>query len=375
MQPCLRDSKLAKSSDFAACRATLRVGSRTFYAASYCLPPTMAEPAAALYAFCRLADDEVDVGGGHLESLDSLRDRLTRIYAGRPLSIPEDRALAEVVARFAIPQTLLEALLEGMEWDARGRRYEDLSGLYAYSARVAGTVGAMMSVLMGARTPELLARACDLGVAMQLTNIARDVGEDARIGRLYLPLQWLREAGIDPETWLAAPVFNGAIAGVVQRLLRTADELYARAGQGIAQLPPGCRWGIYAAGYLYAEIGRQVERQGCDSISRRAIVPPSRKAWLLMRALTALASSGRGEALPPLEETRFLVDAVVAATPPTPMPERIPTSVGERLVWVMELFERLDRLDRLNQERQPGGYSMGGGAGGRALPAARAENW
>ncbi len=86
----------------------------------------------------------------------------------------------------------------------------------------------MMSILMGARTPRILARACDLGVAMQLTNIARDVGEDARAGRLYLPLQWLRSAGIDPEAWLARPVFSAALGAVVQRLLDAADGLYAR---------------------------------------------------------------------------------------------------------------------------------------------------
>ncbi len=98
-----------------------------------------------------------------------------------------------------MPRELPEALLEGFEWDLVGRRYETLEELQAYAARVAGSVGAMMAVLMGARSAAVLARACDLGVAMQLTNIARDVGEDARQGRLYLPLAWLREAGIDPE--------------------------------------------------------------------------------------------------------------------------------------------------------------------------------
>ena len=88
------------------------------------------------------------------------------------------------------------------------RRYETLQDLDAYAARVAGSVGAMMTLVMGQRAPEIVARACDLGVAMQLTNIARDVGEDARAGRLYLPLQWLREAGIDPDAWLAKPVFT-----------------------------------------------------------------------------------------------------------------------------------------------------------------------
>ena len=102
----------------------------------------------------------------------------------------------------------------------------------------------MMTLVMGQRSPEIVARACDLGVAMQLTNIARDVGEDARAGRLYLPLSWLREVGIDPDAWMAKPVFNSQIAAVLRRLLDTADALYSRATFGIANLPATCRPGI-----------------------------------------------------------------------------------------------------------------------------------
>ena len=98
-----------------------------------------------------------------------------------------------------IPRALPEALLEGFAWDAAGRRYETLDEVEHYAARVAGCVGAMMTLVMGRRDPAILARACDLGVAMQLTNICRDVGEDARAGRLYLPLAWLRDNGIDPD--------------------------------------------------------------------------------------------------------------------------------------------------------------------------------
>ena len=168
---------------------------------------------------------------------------------------------ADVVTKFCIPRELPEALLEGLAWDAEARRYETLQDLTAYAARVAGAVGAMMTLVMGQRSPEIVARACDLGVAMQFTNIARDVGEDARAGRLYLPLSWLREAGIDPDAWLATPSFTPEIAAIVQRLLDAADAFYARATLGIASLPIGCRPGIYAARALYAEIGRELERE------------------------------------------------------------------------------------------------------------------
>jgi len=337
------ESSHTAAADIAACRAELATGSRTFYAASLMLPREIRDAATALYAFCRQADDAVDLDGGRAEAVARLRLRLDRAYAGRPLARPADRALADVVVRFGVPRELPEALVEGIEWDAEGRRYEDIAGLHAYAARVAGAVGAMTAVLMGARRPETIARACDLGVAMQLTNIARDVGEDARAGRLYLPLAWMREAGIDPDAWLAAPHYSDRLAAVIRRLLARADALYARAATGIADLPAGCRPGIHAARLLYAEIGRAVERSGCDSVTVRAFVPASRKARLLARALKEAAMPPAGIKAPALPETQFLVDAVTAM--PVPAIKRaLPWwAFRRRAVWVVELFERLER--------------------------------
>ncbi len=323
----------------------LRGGSRSFFAASLVLPARVHEPATALYAFCRLADDAIDRDGGGAAALGPLHDRLARAYAGRPLPYPADRALAEVVHRHAIPRALPEALLDGFAWDAQGRRYEELSDLCDYAARVAGTVGAMMAVLMGTRSPDVVARACDLGVAMQLTNIARDVGEDARAGRLYLPLVWLREAGLDPDAWLAAPVFTPALGAVVQRLLAAAETLYRRADTGIGRLPLSCRPGIGAARRLYAEIGREVARLGYDSVGRRATVPAPRKLALLARSVAAAAWPAGEATAPALDAAHFLVEAVAAA----PLPPRPPArralwqELDERVEWLFTLFERLDQ--------------------------------
>jgi phytoene synthase len=337
--------------DMAACRALLKGGSRTFHAASQVLPRQAADPAIALYAFCRLADDAVDLGQDRTAAVQRLQDRLDRAYRGQPINAAADRAFAAVVSRFAIPREIPEALLEGLAWDALGRRYETLPDLFAYAARVAGTVGAMMTLVMGQRSPEIVARACDLGVAMQLTNNARDVGEDARAGRLYLPQAWLREAGIDPAAWLARPGFDPAIAGIVQRLLDTADALYGRATHGIRHLPRGCRPGIYAARALYAEIGREVERGGLDSVSRRAVVSTRRKLAVLAQTLVSVENewkpARRLPAMAPLEATRFLIEAVEA------MPAREDTikakakPIEDRAVWVIELFARLERRDQL----------------------------
>jgi phytoene synthase len=211
----------------------------------------------------------------------------------------------------------------------------------------------MMTLIMGQRAPEIVARACDLGVAMQFTNIARDVGEDARAGRLYLPQSWLREAGIDPDLWLAKPRFTPDVAAIVQRLLDAADLFYSRATHGIANLPMGCRPGIYAARALYAEIGRELERAGLDSVSGRAVVSTHRKLAVLVRTLllpqTDWAPARRlGVMTAAIEETRFLVEAV-AATPllDNAKPRRRP--IEDRVVWVIELFERLERRDQLQR--------------------------
>jgi phytoene synthase len=219
--------------DLEACRAALRGGSKSFDAAAKLLPQTVCKPAIALYAFCREADDAIDDGTGNL---DWLKARLSLIYEGRPLDSPADRAFARVVEAFAIPRALPDALLEGFAWDAEGRRYSDMSALRAYAVRVAGTVGAMMAVLMGIRDPDRLAAAIDLGVAMQLSNIARDVGEDARNGRLYLPLDWLAEAHIDPDGFIADPTHSVRLGGVVERLLDAADGYYRQANAGITRL-------------------------------------------------------------------------------------------------------------------------------------------
>lgn len=338
---------VAPETDLQACRNALRGGSRTFHAASFLLPRKVREPATALYAFCRLADDAIDVDGGDGAALARLHDWLDRIYAGRAADAPVERAFAAMVERHAIPRALPAALLEGLAWDVAGRRYEDLPALRAYAARVAGTVGAMMAMLMEARSRDALARACDLGVAMQLSNIARDVGEDARAGRIYLPQSWLREQGIDPDALLASPAQCEAVPLVVRRLVDAAEELYVRAGNGIALLPPGCRPGINAARVLYGEIGRRAARRGHAALVCRTVVPPARKAALLACAIPATCLLRQGAPLPPLPETAFLVEAAAssASAHAHGIPCRLPRwwNFGERLTGTIELFMRLEQ--------------------------------
>src|SRR5262249_29646094 len=154
--------------------------------------------------------------------------------------------------------------------------------LTGYAARVASSVGVMMTLVMGPRAAAVLSRACDLGAAMQLTNIARDVGEDARRGRLYLPTDWLAEARGDPDAFLPSPRFDERTGRVVARLLGSAGALYARADRGIASLPRDCRAAIRGALLIYADIGRVIAARGYDSVTSRAVVSTPRKLWLLL---------------------------------------------------------------------------------------------
>lgn len=345
-------SETQRVKDLRNCRHLLAGGSRSFYAASFLLPQRVRAPATALYAFCRIADDAIDAGGDD-GALDDLRARLDAAYRSTPYDSAPDRAFSDVVTRFAIPRALPEALIDGFAWDKAGRRYETIDDLLDYAARVAGTVGAMMALLMGRRETEVVARACDLGMAMQLTNVVRDVGEDARNGRLYLPRAWMREQGIDPDTWLAAPSFSREIAAVVTRLLAVAGDLYYRADAGIGRLPPDCRPGITAARLLYAEIGREVERAGLNSVSARAVVPGSRKLGLLFDAMNSLSRRAPWQEVSVVPAARFLVDAAAAAQSLAAPAHPIAWwDVQGRVRFVLDLFERLERRQMALRENK-----------------------
>jgi phytoene synthase len=215
-----------------------------------------------------------------------------------------------------------------------------------YSARVAAAVGAMMSVLMRVRDGDALARACDLGLAMQLTNIARDVGEDARASRLYLPLEWMAEAGIDPQAFFADPLPSEPVRAMVRRLLREADKLYYRAESGVAALPLNCRPGIYAARHIYAGIGGAIRRNGYDTISWRGRTTTRQKlGWLGLSTIRAGVSTvmPRSAVLHarPTPEVAFLVDAAAQAQ------TRARSDWGQgRAGALMAVFAQLEAQDR-----------------------------
>lgn len=328
------------TSDLDHCKEMIRHGSYSFHAASKLLPAKVRDPALALYAFCRVADDAVDLQGDKKAAIADLSERLDLVYRSTPRNHPTDRAFAAMVEKFEMPRALPLALLEGLEWDAQERRYQTLSDVRAYSARVASAVGVMMCVIMKMRDRDVLARACDLGVAMQLTNIARDVGEDALEGRLYLPLDWMAEAGIEPEAFLREPTPRLAIRHAVQRLLKEARALYIRCDPGIERLPLRSRGGIFAARHIYAAIGTRIEEAEFDSITRRARTTKVQKLGFLglstlRTGISVIMPKSPRVYAKPLEETRFLIDA---ATEGQPAPE----GRSDRLFHIMANLKQHD---------------------------------
>lgn len=299
--------------DVATCERIMRKGSKSFFIATLLLPSWMAGPSLALYSFCRKADDDVDEGdiAGAAGRLAKLHTRLNDAYAGRPRNNPVDRSFSAVVLAFDVPRELPLAMLDGFRWDIQQVEYRTYSDVVAYSSRVAAAVGGMMTVLMGGNGAVTFSRAFDLGVAMQLTNIARDVGEDARNGRVYLPSDWLEEEGIDPKAFLADPRFTPELGRVVRKLLDQADFLYHRADSGVSMLPRSCRTAIYAARLIYSDIGLKLLRCGCDSVTVRTVVSRRRKLRLALSASCEVFRAARPRNTDPvLPECAYLLEAV-----------------------------------------------------------------
>jgi phytoene synthase len=282
--------------DRLACRAWIREHSKSFFLSSLLLPREVRSASWALYAFCRRADDAVDDGAAAsvaLARVDGLRRRLDSVYRGEAQAHPIDRAFAAVVERYAIPRPLPAALIDGMEMDARGVAYATHDELLVYCFRVAATVGLMMTRIMGCAADHAYLRAADLGVAMQLTNIARDVGEDARRGRVYLPSELCEAHGLAAAAILTMSSASDASRAATRALLARADAHYRSADRGVALLPRGCRVAIASSRSIYSAIGDAIRANGYDSITMRAHVPLAGKLWRVLGATRALLSIAR----------------------------------------------------------------------------------
>lgn len=281
-------------------------GSKSFAAAARLFDKRTRADAVMLYAWCRHCDDVVDgqvlgmgraeAAGTPAERLDALYEETERAYRGEPSEHPAFAAFSEVVRRNDIPERYPLQLLEGFRMDVEGRRYESLDDTLTYCYHVAGVVGVMMALIMGARDETVLDRASDLGLAFQLTNISRDVMEDAAIGRVYLPAAFLAEAGV-PVDEIAAPRHRGEVAGVVARLLDVSEPYYDQALLGIRALPLRSACAIATARGVYRAIGTKVRAKGPAAWDTRASTSKAEKlAFLLGGIGTAVATRFEGAA-------------------------------------------------------------------------------
>ncbi|MGD8440409.1 MAG: phytoene/squalene synthase family protein [Holophagae bacterium] len=275
-------------------RTVIEQGSKSFAAAAKLFDPETRARAFMLYAWCRHCDDETDdqdlgFGASKLSvddgraRVDRLRDATGRALAGTPTGDPVFTGLRRVVADAEIPHRYPMEHLDGFVMDVEGREYRTLDDTLSYCYHVAGVVGVMMAYIMGVRDEPTLDRATDLGLAFQLTNICRDVVEDAEVGRVYLPLEWLAEAGVTAAA-VAEPENRHRVFSVVRRILAEADRYYASAWLGISQLPPRSAWAVAAANAVYRDIGRLILARGPRAWDRRASTGKPRKIALVLGA-------------------------------------------------------------------------------------------
>jgi phytoene synthase len=270
---------------------TIEVGSKSFAAAARLFPADVRRSVLMLYAWCRHCDDvidgqelgfnthQVDDAAGQLARLEELT---RRAYAGEAMPDPAFAAFQEVALRHAIDPRFAFDHLAGFGMDVQDAHYETIDDLLRYCYHVAGVVGLMMASIMGVQDAATLDHACDLGLAFQLTNIARDIVEDAQAGRCYLPAQWLREAGIAPHE-LAQPRHRMALARLAARLVDHAEPYYASASSGIAALPLRSAWAIATARNVYRQIGIEVKRRGPHAWDERVGTSKAAKLRLLAR--------------------------------------------------------------------------------------------
>jgi phytoene synthase len=272
-------------------QASIQKHSKSFALAAKLLPPEVNHAAVVLYAYCRRTDDMIDLcaESEQAERLSQLQAELASIYEGVPQTDPLLARFQSVVRAYAVPRVYLDELLLGMQMDTQNVHYRTLEDVLLYAYRVAGVVGLMMCHVMGVREARALRHAAHLGMAMQLSNIARDVHEDWERGRMYIPESLLEAngaGGLDPSLGQSLPRYAAAgIAQATESLLKHADEYYRSGDVGVPYLSFRCGLAIRAARLVYGEISTRVREQGCDPFAPRAVVSRGRKLWLLGYAL------------------------------------------------------------------------------------------
>jgi len=266
------------------CQQKAASSGSSFYYSFLFLPPNRRRAITALYAYCREVDDVVD------ECLDPQiaatklvwwRTELDRLYAGKP-EHPVTQALLPVLKEFALPQEQLLEIIDGMQMDLQQTRYLDFKALSLYCYRVASVVGLLAAEIFGYTDRATQKYAHDLGMAFQLTNIIRDVGEDARRGRVYLPIDELQRFNV-PVADILNSRYSDNFKALMEFQIERAEQYYA---QAMSQLPAADRKsqrpGLVMAA-IYRTVLEEIKRDGCQVLSQRTSLTPIRKLWIAWR--------------------------------------------------------------------------------------------
>jgi phytoene synthase len=276
----------------AAAGESIRRGSKSFHMASRLFDRTTRERAWLLYCWCRHCDDvcdgqtlgfRTDRAQGTVEAVEVLTGQ---VLAGETIGLLPFDALGALLAESPIPRRYLLDHVEGFKLDAQGWRPRGEADLLRYCYHVAGAVGCMMAVVMGVEPEEeeTLARASDLGIAFQLSNIARDLRDDHEAGRCYLPVEWIEQHGLDRRDPLR-PERREALVAAAGRLTDLALRYEASAHAGVAKLPFRARWAVLAAARIYGAIGRRVALLGASAWEKRVTVARREKLSFLLPTL------------------------------------------------------------------------------------------
>lgn len=293
----------------ASSEVAIAQGSKSFAAAAKLFDRATRDDAVMLYAWCRHCDDvidgqtlghaqEADFREGQQQRLAVLQAQTATALAGERTDDPIFEALRRVVQRHQIPHRHPQELLAGFAMDVSDRHYETIADTLDYCYHVAGVVGVMMAMIMGARETSVLDRASDLGLAFQLTNIARDIVEDARVGRVYVPAEILKRHGIttiEPENMVQRSQLHAAAID----LLEVAETYYASAYTGMAALPPRSAWAIAAARRVYRAIGSKLRSGGPQAWDKRVSTSKAHKLALLGMSLSDVARTRYGVRIVP----------------------------------------------------------------------------
>ncbi len=272
--------------NYKKCLEVTRVHAKTFYFCSLFLEKEKRLASYSVYAFSRIVDDEFDLGPGATQlSADKWKSVINSVYGTGYLEDPVLLTLRETVKKYRVPDSCFLELIAGMEMDITKKNYSDFSELYVYCYRVAGVMGIIMAMIFGLSGEEAAVFAEKMGVAMQLTNILRDIKQDLEMGRVYIPADEMCKYNVDTKKLLSGTVDENFI-NLMKYQIRRARSYYSEASLGLPLIPdPNARFVAELMGIMYSGILDSIEKNNYDVFSGKLFVPTLAKVRLAIGLL------------------------------------------------------------------------------------------